>query len=44
MEDDLANQEYLSTVSLWEYYYTDPEHEPDASNWRTGIYWPVRKP
>lgn len=25
----------------WEHYLTDPEEEPDASNWITDIYWPL---
>lgn len=26
----------------WEVYVTDPADHPDAADWRTEIYWPVR--
>ncbi|MGE5392320.1 MAG: GyrI-like domain-containing protein [Candidatus Saccharibacteria bacterium] len=28
---------------MWEYYFTDPQSEPDTSKWRTDIYIPVKK-
>ena len=37
-----ARERGLQTAdAMWEVYYSDPEKEPDASTWRTGVYWPV---
>ncbi|HCC71837.1 MAG TPA: hypothetical protein DEQ09_11910 [Bacteroidales bacterium] len=32
------------TWEAWEFYYTDPETEPDQSKWKTEIVFPVIKP
>jgi effector-binding domain-containing protein len=26
--------------TMWEYYLSDPETEPDPSTWRTRVVWP----
>jgi effector-binding domain-containing protein len=28
---------------MWEIYLSDPAQEPDASKWRTEIFWPVSR-
>ena len=28
---------------MWEIYLSDPSQEPDASKWRTHIFWPVSR-
>lgn len=27
--------------SMWEYYLTDPEQQPDPATWQTRVVWPV---
>ena len=27
--------------TMWEYYLTDPEAEPDPAKWQTRVCWPV---
>lgn len=27
--------------SMWEYYLTDPEQQPDPATWQTRVIWPV---
>lgn len=28
--------------ATWEHYITDPSRHPDAADWRTEVYWPLR--
>lgn len=27
--------------SMWEYYLTDPEQQPDPATWQTRVVWPL---
>jgi effector-binding domain-containing protein len=27
--------------SMWEYYLSDPEQEPDPAKWQTKVVWPT---
>lgn len=41
MQAWIADQGRSPSKVMWEVYLTDPEQEPDASAWRTEVYWPV---
>jgi AraC family transcriptional regulator len=38
----IAAQGHSCGGAPWEVYVTDPADHPDAADWRTEIYWPVR--
>lgn len=29
-------------ATMWEYYWTDPQEEPDPANWKTEIFQPIQ--
>jgi AraC family transcriptional regulator len=42
LEHWMATQGHVISGPPWEVYVTDPSELPDAADWRTEIYWPVR--
>lgn len=42
--EEWAKQEgYQLAGAPWEVYVTDPGQEPDPSQWKTEVYWPVQR-
>ena len=39
----MTTQGVLPGEGMWEIYLSDPSQEPDASKWRTEIFWPVSR-
>ncbi|MSR61289.1 MAG: AraC family transcriptional regulator [Planctomycetes bacterium] len=37
----IREQKLKASGPFWEVYWTDPGLEPDASTWRTQVWWPV---
>ena len=37
----ITEQKLKASGPFWEVYWTDPGLEPDASTWRTQVWWPV---
>ena len=37
----IQGQGFAPGQAVWEVYMSDPGQEPDASTWRTDVYWPV---
>jgi AraC-like DNA-binding protein/effector-binding domain-containing protein len=43
LEEWMHDNSYVSAGAPWEDYITDPAEQPDPTNWRTDVYWPIRK-
>ncbi len=41
LEKWIKSEGYSPSKGPWEVYWTDPRQEPDQSNWRTEIIWPI---
>jgi effector-binding domain-containing protein len=41
LESWMKEQGLKEAGGLWEIFWTDPGIEPDATKWRTQIYWPI---
>ena len=39
----MTAQGLVAGEGMWEIYMSDPSKEPDASKWRTQIFWPVSR-
>ena len=39
----MTAQGLVAGEGMWENYLSDPSQEPDASKWRTQIFWPVSR-
>lgn len=44
LEAWIEDEGYESAGAFWEVYWTDPGIEPDPTQWKTQVLWPIREP
>lgn len=41
IQEHMKAEGFTPSDTMWEYYLSDPETEPDPTKWQTRVVWPI---